>query len=307
MLRCEVTRQLLFIFALGFVTMKKQKKTKNFKHKLLNKYRLVVLNEDTFEERFTFKLNRLNVFVFSIISALILITATTILIAFTPLREYIPGYSSVSLKKKATQLAYKTDSLQQVININEKYLSSIKKVLTGDVKNVDFNKDSIIKAAEYDVSSLNIVPSKEDSLLREKVSLEDKYNPLITNSEINFVLFPPVKGVISEGFNTKDKHYAVDIVTVKDAPVKSTADGTVIFSEWTADTGYVIIVEHTNNLISVYKHNSFLIKKQGELVKAGEVIAKTGNTGEFTTGPHLHFELWSDGYPINPTDFIDFE
>ncbi len=287
--------------------MKKQKRSKKIKHKLLNKYRLVVLNEDTFEERFTFKLNRLNVFVFSIISALVLITTTTILIAFTPLREYIPGYSSVSLKKKATQLAFKTDSLQQVIYINQQYLASIKKVLTGDVTTVDFNKDSIIKEAEFDRSELSLDPSKEDTLLREKVSMEDKYNPLVNNSEINFVLFPPVKGTISEGFDVKQKHYAVDVVTTKDAPVKATADGTVIFSEWTAETGYVIILEHANNLLSVYKHNSLLSKRQGDLVKAGEVIAKAGNTGELSTGPHLHFELWSDGYPINPTDFIDFE
>ncbi|MFK5982115.1 MAG: M23 family metallopeptidase [Flavobacteriaceae bacterium] len=287
--------------------MKKEKRSKKIKHKLLNKYRLVVLNEDTFEERFTFKLNRLNVFVFSIISALLLITATTVFIAFTPLREYIPGYSSVSLKKKATRLAYKTDSLQQVININEQYYKSIKKVLSGDVKTIKFNKDSIIEAAELDRSKLNLSPSKEDSLLREKVSMEDKYNPLINNSEINFVLFPPVKGTISDGFNAKEKHYAVDVVTPKDAPVKATADGTVIFSEWTAETGYVIIIEHTNNLISAYKHNSLLLKRQGELVKAGEVIAKAGNTGELSTGPHLHFELWSDGYPIDPIDFIDFE
>ena len=287
--------------------MEKENRSKKIKRKLLNKYRLVVLNEDTFEERFTFKLNRLNVFVFSIISALILISATTIIIAFSPLREYIPGYSSVSLKIKATKLAYKTDSLQQAIEINEQYYSSIKKVLTGDVAIVYFNKDSIIEAAEMDISALDLIPSKEDSLLREKVSLEDKYNPLISNSEINFVLFPPVKGTISEIFNTKDKHYAVDVVTSKDAPVKATADGTVIFSEWTAQTGYVIIIEHTNNLISVYKHNSVLTKEQGELVKAGEVIAAAGNTGELSTGPHLHFELWSDGYPIDPTNFIDFE
>lgn len=287
--------------------MENEKRSKKIKYKLLNKYRLVVLNEDTFEERFTFKLNRLNVFVFTIITVLILITATTIIIAFTPLREYIPGYSSVSLKKQATKLAYKTDSLQQVIDINEQYYSSIKKVLTGDVATVEFNKDSIIEAAAIDRLELDINPSREDSLLREKVSLEDKYNPLISNSEINFVLFPPVKGTISEGFNAKEKHYAVDVVTSKDAPVKSAADGTVIFSEWTAQTGYVIIIEHTNNLISVYKHNSFLSKEQGELVKAGEVIATAGNTGELSTGPHLHFELWSDGYPIDPTNFIDFE
>jgi len=121
------------------------------------------------------------------------------------------------------------------------------------------------------------------------------------------VLFAPVKGTISEGYNPKEKHFAVDIVTVKDAPVKAAADGTVIFAEWTADTGYVVIIEHANNLISVYKHNASLSKEQGELVKAGEVVATAGNTGDLSTGPHLHFELWRDGYPINPTNFIDFD
>jgi len=287
--------------------MKKEKRSKKIRKKLLHKYRLVVLNEDTFEERFTFKLNRLNVFIFSIIFAVLLIATTTILIAFTPLREYIPGYSSVSLKRKATMLTYKTDSLQRVIAINEQYLSSIKKVLSGDVKTVNFNKDSIIKAAEIDLSKIIFSPSKEDSLLRERVSLEDKYNPLINTSEVSFVLFPPVKGTITDGFNAKEKHFAMDIVAPKDSPIKATADGTVIFSGWTIETGYVIIIDHSNNFLSVYKHNELLTKEQGELVKAGEVIAKVGNTGEFSSGPHLHFELWSDGYPIDPANFIDFD
>ncbi|MFT4669911.1 MAG: murein DD-endopeptidase MepM/ murein hydrolase activator NlpD [Ulvibacter sp.] len=286
---------------------KKEKRSKKLKRKLLNKYRLVVLIEDTFEERFSFKLNRLNVFVFSSIFTVLLIGFTTLLIAFTPLREYIPGYSSTTLKKKAISLAFKTDSLQQVITINEQYLASIRKVLTGDLKTVDFNKDSILEAARRDGSILNQNPSKEDSILRDIVDQEDKYNPLIWTSEVNFVLFAPVKGTISDGYNPKEKHFAVDIVTTKDAPVKATADGTVIFAEWTAATGYVIILKHKNNLISVYKHNASLSKEQGELVKEGEIIATVGNTGEFSTGPHLHFELWSDGYPTNPTNFIDFD
>jgi murein DD-endopeptidase MepM/ murein hydrolase activator NlpD len=287
--------------------MKKENRSRKIKKKLLHKYRLVVLNEETFEERFSFKLNRLNVFVFSTFFTVILIITTTVIIAFTPLREYIPGYSSTALKIKATQLTYKTDSLEYALAINEKYLHSIKKVLLGDVKTVDFNKDSIIKAAEIDISELDLNPSKTDSLLREKVSQEDKYNPLTEYTEVSFVLFPPVKGTISENYDPKLKHFAIDVVTEKDAPVKAVADATVIFAEWTSNTGYVILLDHGNNLISVYKHNSFLSKEQGDLVKAGEVIAIAGNTGDITTGPHLHFELWSDGYPINPTNFIDFD
>ncbi len=288
--------------------MTNKTKDKKFAKKLLHKYRLIILNEDTFEERFAIKLTRLNVFVLMSISTIFLIAATTVLIAFTPLREYIPGYSSTSLKIKATQLSYKTDSIQQAIAINQQYLESIKRVLKGDVSTVNFNKDSIINTAEIDLNLINLIPSAEDSLLREKVDKEDKYNLFESaTAKVNFVLFPPVNGIISEGYSVRDKHYAIDIVVAKDTPVKATADGTVILAEWTTQTGYVVVIEHPNGLISVYKHNASLTKAQGDLVKSGEVIAISGNAGELTTGPHLHFELWSDGYPINPTTFIDFE
>ncbi len=288
--------------------MAKKHKEKKFAKKLLNKYRLIVLNEDTFEERFAIKLTRLNVFVIVMLTAIILIAGTTFLIAFTSLREFIPGYSSAKLKKQATELNYKTDSLQQVISVNEKYFASIKRVLSGDVKTVEFNRDSILKAAGNDGQTGNVVPTKQDSLLREKVDKEEKYNFFEASiPETSFVLFPPVNGTISEGYNVKTKHYAVDVVVAKNTPVKATANGTVIFAEWTAATGYVVIIEHNQELISVYKHNASLTKEQGDLVKAGEVIAMAGNTGEYTTGPHLHFELWSKGYPVNPTNYIDFK
>jgi murein DD-endopeptidase MepM/ murein hydrolase activator NlpD len=287
--------------------MSEIKKEKKFAKKLLHKYRLVILNEDTFEERFAIKLTRLNVFVIVALSSILLILGTIFLIAFTSLREYIPGYSSTALKQKATELNYKADSLQQVIDMNQQYFESIKRVLTGDVKMVEFNKDSIIEAANYENQTMDLIPSREDSLLRNLVDKEDKYNIFETGiPSSNLVLFPPVNGTISENYNVEEKHFATDIVVTKNTPVKATADGTIIFAEWTADTGYVVIIEHSNDLISVYKHNASLTKQQGDLVKSGEVIAIAGNTGEFTTGPHLHFELWSRGYPVNPTNFIDF-
>lgn len=287
--------------------MSEKKQKKKFARKLLNKYRLVVLNEDTFEERFSIKLTRLNVFVLVSLLSIFLVAATTFIIAFTSLREFIPGYSSTKLKKQATELTYKTDSLQQVIALNEQYFASIKRVLTGDVKTVQFNRDSILEAAKNDSEMPVVYPTKEDAILRAKVDKEDKYNLFESAiSSSNFVLFPPVNGPISAGYNVKEKHYAVDIVVAKSTPVKATADGTVIFAEWTTETGYVVIIEHSHELISIYKHNASLTKEQGDLVKAGEVIAMTGNTGEYSTGPHLHFELWSRGYPINPTNFIDF-
>lgn len=286
----------------------KKKDTHKLRKKLLHKYRLVILNEDTFEERFAIKLTRLNVFVIMSILTIFLIISTTLLIAFTPLREYIPGYSSTALKKNATELNYKTDSLEQIITMNDAYIHSIRRVLTGEVNTADFNNDSIIEAAEIDMSAFNINPSKEDSLLREKVDKEDKYSLFESaTSRVNFVLFPPVTGTISEGYNVEDKHYAIDIVVPKDTPIKATGEGTVIFAEWTTQTGYVLLLDHGNGLLSVYKHNASLTKEQGDLVKSGEVIAISGNSGEFTTGPHLHFELWKDGRPVNPSTFIDFE
>ncbi|WP_422106662.1 M23 family metallopeptidase [Winogradskyella sp.] len=285
-----------------------KKKEKKFTKKLLHKYRLVILNEDTFEERFAIKLTRLNVFVLTSLSAIFLIFLTTLIIAFTPLREYIPGYSSTKLKKEATLLNYKTDSLVQELELNKRYYASIRKVLTGDVAAVDFNRDSVIEAAKNDLNILQVTTNREDSLLREKVEKEDKYNLFEELADQNnYVLFPPVNGTISEGYNIEDKHFAVDVVVATNTPVKATADGTVIFAEWTVETGYVVIIEHNQELISVYKHNSAITKSQGDLVKAGEVIAMSGNTGEFSTGPHLHFELWSNGYPVNPINFIDFQ
>jgi murein DD-endopeptidase MepM/ murein hydrolase activator NlpD len=285
---------------------RKTSSKKSFRKRLVHKYRLLVLNEDTFEERFSFRLNRLNIFVITVFSALALIVGTTLLIALTPLKEYIPGYASTQLIKQAASLSELTDSLQQRLVANETYLQSIREVLTGNLKPAQLNKDSIIEAVAREVDAELLAASKEDSLLRERVQQEDKYNPLSDDSGQEIVLFPPISGVITGTYDPKEKHYAVDIATVKNTPVKATADGTVILAEWTADTGYVVVLRHKDNLISVYKHNASLSVAQGDLVKSGEVIAASGNTGSLTTGPHLHFELWSEGYPINPTNFIDF-
>jgi murein DD-endopeptidase MepM/ murein hydrolase activator NlpD len=280
---------------------------KKLKKKLLHKYRLVVLNEDTFEERLAFKLTRLNVFVLGSLSAIFLVAITTVFIAFTPIREYIPGYSSSALQQQALELDFRTDSLLKVININDTYISSVKSVLRGEVSAVVINKDSIFKAAQADTEILNLNTSKADSILRAKVNNEDKYNLFDSATTVSdFVFFPPVNGPISSEFNANEKHFAVDIVIPKNTPVKATADGRVLFASWTSDASYVIIIDHGDELISVYKHNSSLTKTQGDFVKAREVIAISGSSGELSTGPHLHFELWNNGIPLNPTTFIDF-
>ncbi len=286
---------------------KKTKKRKEIRRKLLHKYRLVILNESTFEEKVSFKLSRLNVFVTGSLFMIGLIGLTILLIAFTPLREYIPGYSSTRLKKQATDLTYKTDSLVQTLSYTNRYLENIRLVLTGDIENNQVNRDSLFEQFKLDPTSLDLSPIKQDSLLRAEVALEDKYNLFERNvDKENPLLFPPLTGTLTMTFDLEQKHYAVDVVAPMETPVKAVANGTVIFAEWTADTGYVIILEHEGGFLSVYKHNGSLAKQQGAIVRAGEVIASVGNTGEFTTGPHLHFELWDNGNPVNPLDFIDF-
>ncbi len=287
---------------------KKAKKRGEIKRKLLHKYRLVVLNENTFEEKISFKLSRLNVFVSGSLFIVGLIGLTTLLIAFTPLREYIPGYSSTKLKRQATELTYKTDSLVRTLNYTNRYLNNVRMVLRGEVENNEMNRDSLFEQFKLDPSTLDLSPIKQDSMLRAEVALEDKYNLFERSSDRTvLVFFPPLNGIISQEYDAQIKHYAVDIVAIKDSPIKAVADGIVIFAEWTAETGHVIIIEHQDGLLSVYKHCGALNKAQGDMVNSGEVIASVGNTGEYTTGPHLHFELWNNGVPVNPTDYIDFK
>ena len=287
---------------------KNNKKKGKLKQKLTNKYRLVVLNENTFEERFSLKLSRLNIYIFGGLFSVTLISATIVLIAFTPLKEYIPGYSSTQLQKNATKLTVESDSLKNRLAMLENYTNSIKSVLTGELTSdevIDSIQDSA-KRIQIDESTLDA--SKQDSIFREKTESRDRF-PLSDESQnkLKIVFFAPISGNVSQSFNSENKHFAIDVVAKVGTPVKAAADGTVIFSEWTTETGYVIILKHANNFISVYKHNGTLLKQQGDLVQSGEAIASIGSSGELTTGPHLHFELWSDGYAVNPANYIDFK
>tara|TARA_B100001250_G_scaffold320563_1_gene283474 strand:- start:5406 stop:6218 length:813 start_codon:yes stop_codon:yes gene_type:complete len=270
---------------------------------------MLVVNEETFEEQFQFRLSRLNVIIFSVFIFSIFSIGLFFVIAYTPIREYIPGYDSSEIRKNAIENLFITDSLINIYENNARYLKSVKNVLTGKnleesfFTNIDIEKESLGEKFN-EVIKVN----KADSILRKVVDQEDKYN-FDQNSILNSNVFlnAPAKGPISQKFNIKEEHFAVDIVLEENFPIKSIADGTVIFSEWTAETGYVIIVRHNYGFMSVYKHNSNLSKKQGEFVLAGEVIAAAGNTGEYSTGWHLHFELWLEGYPMDPEEFFNFD
>ncbi len=276
--------------------------------KLFTKSRIVLLNEESFEEIFSLRLNLMNVFVAITSISIVMIALTTYIIAFTPLREYIPGYASTKLKREATQNAIKSDSLQKALANNTAYLASIKKVLTGNLDHTRLSRDSIKVSDQETITDVNLAPGEADKKLRAQVDQEDKYNLFEkAKPKVGLVLFAPVKGPVTEQYNPAAKHYAVDIALAKDTPIKSVANGTVILADWTPTNGNVIIIRHNDGIISVYKHAASLTKEQGDIVKSGEVIALAGSTGTQSTGVHLHFELWKDGYPINPTQFIDFD
>jgi len=276
------------------------------KEKLTFKYRFVVLNEDTFEERFSFKLNRLNAFIFGGIFSVLLISLTILFITLTPLKEYIQGYSSSELQKETTDLVYKVDSLNQALTVNDLYIENIQQVLKGEIKRVTFNKDSVLR--QFQIDEIDFAPSTVDSVFREEVEQMDRFSVFQQAKKSTDIVFSsPIKGQITQHYDDQEKHFAVDIAVDQDTPVKAIADGTVVFRGFTADTGYVIVIEHGQGFTSIYKHNASIYKEQGELVKSGEVIASAGSTGDFSTGAHLHFELWNDGYPVNPTNYINFD
>jgi len=271
------------------------------------------MNDETLEERLTFRLSRLNVFVVLGTLTIILIILTSILIAFTPLREYIPGYTNVGLQKKLYELQIKTDSIEKGLEKRDLFIQNMKDVMNGKDLSMDI---PLIKDTLHKYNDIKLKKSPEDSLLRAELENQGKYNLYrFENSEnirqksqsIGKVLFfVPLKGVITNEFNPSQNHYGVDIVSKLNEAIKCVLDGTVILSNWTLETGYTIAIQHQQNIVSVYKHNSALLKKEGDFVKAGDPIAIIGQTGELTTGPHLHFELWSDGNPVNPKDYINF-
>lgn len=288
--------------------MKNKKENKGFFKKLFNDYKVVVSSEDTFEEKFAFKASKINVFVLMLVYSVILISFTISVVFFTQLRELVPGYSSSDLLNRAIYLTQKTDSLERQIELNNKFYKSIEDVLSG--KTDEFiERDNIpIDSSLNDKNLFSISPNSEDSILRNYVDSQDKFNLTINELVIeNKMFFSPIKGDITQTFNFEENHFAIDIAADIGTPVKSILDGKILFSEWSVDTGHVIIVDHGDNIVSVYKHNSKSLKEQNDFVQAGEVIAYSGNQGSLSSGPHLHFELWKNGTPIDPEPLLNFQ
>lgn len=272
------------------------------------KYRFVVLNSETFEERLAFNMSRLNIFLLTCVSLTLLIGGTTLIIAFSPLREYIPGYTSTNIRRQMVNLNQLSDSLKIKLDSRERYLQNIRNIIEGvPVDTTDFYLPE--KTSVQNDGAVERV--YEDSMLRERIESEDRFNFFSSenseNSSIEKLLFfKPVDGLVTQSFNADEEHYGVDVVSKENELIKSTLSGIVVFSSWTSETGNVIAIQHANNFISIYKHNSALLKQQGESVEVGESIAIIGNSGKWSSGPHLHFELWHNNQAVNPENYILF-
>ena len=288
--------------------MKNKKQNKSFLKRIFNDYKVVVSSEDTFEEKLSFKANKINAFIIVLLYSIILIAFTISIVFFTQLREMVPGYSSSDLLNRAIYLTKKTDSLEQQIALNNKFYKSIEDVLSGNINEFIARDELSIDSNLINPGVVTISPNSQDSILRKYVENEDKFN--LTNNELiieNKMFFSPIKGEITQNFNYNENHFAIDIAADIGTPVKSVLDGKIIFSEWSLETGYVVVIDHGENIISVYKHNSKTLKEQNDFVQAGEVIAYSGNQGNLSTGPHLHFELWKNGTPIDPEPLLNFK
>lgn len=292
------------------------KRWDRIKERLRHQYRLVVMNDETFEEVGSYRLTWMNVYIALSVFLVLLVTIVVLLFAFTPIKRYLPGYSTTTENKDLYKIEKRIIALEKEVNAREIYLKSVRDALTNNVeyKPENLNEEETEEQVAQNGKE-NIEPNAEDYQLRRVVERgkfagsngEITSNIGTINRSIDQMFFiPPLKGTTSAGFRPDKKHYGIDIVAPRNTAIKAVADGVVITSDWTYDTGNVIAVQHENNIISFYKHNSVLLKKVGSFVKAGEAVAIIGNTGELTDGPHLHFELWYNGNPVNPAEYVNF-
>ena len=283
-----------------------KKKKHTLIDKLSERFHILLVNEKTLEKKKVFSSSLVSLVSSSLFTFLLVLSSSFMLIYITPLKEYFRGYTSIELRESALVNSMKLDSLESLYISQSNYINSIKDLLSGNISFEELDQNSeYIEASSLELEIVKA--NKEDSLLRALVDEEDKYNAFDLQGErFTTVLFPPVKGTLSSEFDYESKHYGVDIAMPENSPVHSISEGIIVFAEWTSETGFVIIIEHLNGLISIYKHNASIIKSQGDRIDTGEIIAFTGNTGSLTTGPHLHFELWYQGEPVDPVSYIEF-
>ena len=268
-------------------------------------FRLAIINDNSLEEVFNIKFSRAKLLWLTAAILLVISVIFVLLLGYTPLRNLIPGKSKTHVQNELIMMIQKADSLEKSLGNYSLYTKNLKKVLSDSVS-LDSVQD--LFRAGFTVKEFDFKPSVEDSILRAEVEAEESIslNSNLKEKKLNSFFIKPVDGLITEGFNKKIGHFGVDVVSKKGAFISSIDDGMVLFSSWTHEFGYVLVIKHQNSFISFYKHNSEVFKSKGDYVKSGETIAIIGNSGKHSTGPHLHFELWKGSSPVNPVNYILF-
>lgn len=286
--------------------VKKKKRHKAFWSNIKFKYKLTIINENTLEEVVGIRVSKLNGIsvLLSVLTVLFLIAAA--IITFTPLRNYLPGYMNSDVRAQVVENALRADSLQQLVERQNLYIMNIQDIFRGTIRiDTVHSMDSLTTVREDSLMER----TQREAEFRKQYEETEKYN--LTNITARpdiegLIFYRPTRGMITEKFDADRRHYGTDIAANPGESVLATLDGTVILSTYTAETGYVIEVQHNQDFVSVYKHCSSLLKREGDAVQAGEAIALVGNSGQLTTGPHLHFELWHKGRAVNPEQYIVF-
>lgn len=283
------------------------KSRRTFSNWLTNRYLLILRNEENFAEKTTISFTYAKLILVTFLILLVMMVASLYLSSTLMSQWFDPRHELIIMDRNLVDLAEQVDSLENQMKIKDQFIHNVQRVLIGDLE----NQDSLFINASNDQVNVAIEPLPAiDSQFRKDFE-ESELSFLSGNNSISQDLeeqyfYAPIQGIVTTEFNLKDEHYGVDVVSQLNEPVKSVAEGTIIFSDWTQESGNVIAIQHRGNIISVYKHNSALLKKVGTFVNSGQVIAIIGNTGEFTTGPHLHFEMWYNGHPVDPSEFISF-
>lgn len=292
-----------------------ERKDEKLLDKLQHKYRMVIMQDDTLEEKYSFRLSQMNLYIFISTILIIVVILVSSAIVMTPLKYYIKGYGDPSVRRNIVNLTYTSDSLEDVVRKQAAYIENIKSVLQNKVESESdveaaYNEEDYDEEMEDGSQSSN--RSEEELKLRQEIEQNENFELFGNDSDtyeqglVNDYFFPPIKGKFTDGFDASEEHFGVDIAAPLNSPVKSIADGMVLLSSWTLETGHTIAIQHEDNMVSFYKHNSVLLKKVGNFVKAGEAVAIMGGTGENSSGPHLHFELWHNQRPVDPTEYINF-
>lgn len=287
--------------------MPKERKRDQLKKIFQNPYRIVVFNDLNLHIIKQIRFNA-HTLVMGIASAVVfIIVGVTLLIAFTPLREYIPGYPTGAMRQRLIRNVLAVDSLEMEIQRRDRYFNDFRAMLSGETPKADTatKRRAVLRPDQVQFKKFDHDSLFKSEIAQERINLGIN-SGVVRGGVAGLLFFPPLNGMVSNKYNLNDGHFGVDVVGKYNSRISAALDGTVIFSGWTIDTGYVIYIQHEQNLITVYRNNSELLKVQGEKVRAGEAIAIMGNSGRETTGPHLHFEMWLNGESIDPADYIKF-